>query len=69
MGSRDHVAKRAQRWGPETHRTLKGHSVVVPCVGFSPDGQLLASGSYDRTVRPWGVDTGREYIARARSGS
>ncbi|MDT9196460.1 WD40 repeat domain-containing protein, partial [Limnospira sp. PMC 1245.20] len=29
-------------------------------VSFSPDGQTLASGSSDNTVRLWDVATGRE---------
>jgi WD40 repeat protein len=29
-------------------------------VAFSPDGQWLASGSYDHTVRVWAVVTGQE---------
>jgi WD40 repeat protein len=32
---------------------LESHSDSVPSVAFSKDGQLLASGSYDRTIRLW----------------
>jgi WD40 repeat protein len=38
---------------------LAGHEDVILCLAFSPDGQLLATGSRDRTVRLWDVTTGR----------
>ncbi|KAJ5817346.1 hypothetical protein N7447_009579 [Penicillium robsamsonii] len=39
-------------------RALKGHSKLVTCVTFSPDGKLVASGSNDLTVILWNTTTG-----------
>ena len=39
-------------------RTLKRHLAWVHNVTFSPDGQTLASGSLDETIRLWDVPTG-----------
>jgi WD40 repeat protein len=44
-------------------RTLKGHSGWVTGLAFSSDGQRLASGSWDQTVKFWDVPTGRELSA------
>jgi len=44
-------------------RTLSGHTWWVLSVAFSPDGRLLASGSWDGwdgTIKLWEVATGRE---------
>jgi WD40 repeat protein len=39
--------------------TLEGHDDSVWSVTFSPDGQRLASGSRDKTVKIWDVTTGQ----------
>jgi WD40 repeat protein len=33
--------------------TLKGHTHAIKSVSFSPDGQRIASGSRDNTVKVW----------------
>ncbi|KIX05609.1 uncharacterized protein Z518_03581 [Rhinocladiella mackenziei CBS 650.93] len=46
-------------WGPKL-QTLEGHTDPVFAVTFSPNGLLLASASYDKTVRLWNPTTGQE---------
>ena len=45
--------------GKVTGIILRGHTANVNSVSFSPDGQTLASGSNDDTVRLWDVSTGK----------
>ena len=46
-------------WDPRLQK-LEGHTDSVGSVAFSPDSQLLASGSGDRTVRLWNPATGEQ---------
>lgn len=39
--------------------TLKGHSELVQSVAISPDGQILASSSADKTIKLWNLETGK----------
>jgi WD40 repeat protein len=50
--------------------TLKGHEGHVSSVAFSPDGQWLATGSFDQTVRLWKVTSEPEpFPLQRHSGS
>ncbi|MEG4404124.1 nSTAND1 domain-containing NTPase [Microcoleus sp. MON2_D5] len=40
--------------------TLGGHANSVNAVSFSPNGKLLATGSFDNTVKLWDTSTGKE---------
>jgi len=46
--------------------TLTGHSDTVSSVAFSPDGRTLASGSYDRTIKLWDVQSQRQIATLTR---
>ena len=40
--------------------TLAGHSSYVTSVAISADGKRVVSGSMDKTVKIWDVETGTE---------
>jgi WD40 repeat protein len=44
---------------PQLDRTLSGHTWAVNAVAFSADGNLLATGSSDNTIRLWETNTGQ----------
>ena len=40
--------------------TFTGHTRAVKSVSFHPNGQILASGSWDKTIKLWNIRTGQE---------
>lgn len=39
---------------------FRGHTETVTSIAFSADGGMLASASYDRSVKLWDAETGAE---------
>jgi WD40 repeat protein len=64
-GGEDATVRLWRMTGEPLH-VLKGHERNVWSIAFSPDGQLLASGSFDHTVKLWRTDTGT--LARTLTG-
>ena len=52
----------AEKTIAETTLTFKGHKDQINSVAFSPNGNLIASGSSDNTVKVWNSKTGQEAI-------
>jgi WD40 repeat protein len=45
--------------------SLAGHTHYVRSVAFSPDGQHIVSGSYDKLVKVWSVSARKEVASLA----
>jgi len=48
--------------------TLRGHKAALRSVAFAPDGNVLATGSEDGTVKLWRATTEREALAGKKVG-
>lgn len=61
-GNRDHTAtiRDAKSFAVKTQ--LQGHTFTVWAVAWNPDGQRIATGSGDKTVRIWNPANGKTTI-------
>ena len=57
---RIHLRRTDKTWWDTNPGELVGHPDRIRSLVFAPDGRRLASGSYDRTVKIWDTDTGKE---------
>lgn len=48
----------SQKW--KCLHTLAGHSSMVHAVSISPDGKIFASGSSDKTIKLWELESGKQ---------
>ncbi|WP_052330819.1 WD40 repeat domain-containing protein [Rivularia sp. PCC 7116] len=46
---------------------MQGHTGSIYNLVFSPDGEILASASLDKTIKLWNVETGEEILPRLKT--
>jgi len=61
--SEDNTLRLWDRAGNPIGEPLRGHSDSVRSVGFSPDGEMIVSGSSDSTLRLWRGGTWKDWLA------
>ncbi|KAJ7613251.1 hypothetical protein DFH06DRAFT_1015013, partial [Mycena polygramma] len=54
------VSRGQMKQWPVTIAVLEGHTQGIESVAFSPDGKLIISGSWDRTIRIWDAESGEQ---------
>ncbi|MEY2428750.1 MAG: hypothetical protein QOJ40_1635 [Verrucomicrobiota bacterium] len=62
-GGQPGVAGEIRQWTVEDGklvRVLEGHKDALYAIALSPDGETLASGSYDQKIKLWNLKTGKE---------
>jgi WD40 repeat protein len=57
---RIHLRRTENTWWDTNPGELAGHPTRIRSLAFAPDGRHLASGSYDRTIKIWDTDNGKE---------
>lgn len=65
------VAESTKLWNSENRQEVVcvGHSSHVQSLGFSADGEWIASGSNDGSIRRWRVDVGEEILSIQGGGA
>ena len=57
------------RLHPQRLRALAGHTEAVNAVSITPDGRRAVSGSDDKTLRVWDMETGESRVLEGHVGS
>ena len=68
-GEDGRIALWPARPGAQPARVLEGHSEPVVALALSPDGQRLASASWDGTARVWTLATGEARVLEGHRGN
>src|SRR5258707_4600847 len=52
----------------QVRATLRGHTLALASVAYSPNGKFIATGSYDDTAKMWDAASGRELATMPEEG-